>query len=642
MAERKLKEISTKQVKVRDAFWSPVQELVIDKVIPYQEQILNDAVPGAEKSHAIMNFRIAAKEAEGEYYGMVFQDSDVAKWIEGAAYSLNIREDSELEQRIDSIIDTIAKAQLPDGYLDTYFTIKEPDRKWADLLEGHELYCAGHMIEAAVAYYQVTGKDRLLNVAKKLADHIDSRFGSGKEPGIPGHQEIEVGLMRLYRVTGEERYAKLAACFLDRRGQDPDYFAKEAEKRDWQIFGMDPKDTDYNQSMKPVKEQTEAVGHAVRATYMYKAMADVATSTGDDEMLQAAKALWENITEKKMFVTGGIGSDGRQEAFSKDYYLPNDQCYNETCAQIAMLFFTKELLDAEPDGKYTDIMDLLLYNSTISGMQQDGRHFFYVNPLEVNPGISGELYGHEHVIPQRPGWYACACCPPNLVRMVTSLGKYAWSESEDTIYSHLLIGQEAELGKASVVVESKYPWEGYVRYQVTGKGDGAFRLAVHIPGFVKTIEVKRNGIRVDADGHCRDGYLYLDGFGGGEETVEVTFDLQVRRLYANPKVIDDAGCVSFARGPVVYCFEGVDNTEMLQNLSVKDGGGISEFIGEGILEHAVCLKIDGRERKDSDVYEHRLYSEEKPVYADRQLVAVPYYLWGNRGLTQMRVWLQER
>lgn len=318
-------EVTVKQVHIKDDFWSEIQNRIINVVIPFQEHVLNDEVEGVAKSHAIENFRIAAGLSTGEFYGMVFQDSDVAKWLEGVAYSLTVKPDAALEKRADDIIDIIEKAQQPDGYLNTYFTIKEPEHRWQNLQECHELYCAGHMMEAAVAYYQATGKDKLLHVMERMADHIISRFGEGKE-----------------------------------RGKNPNYFYEEKQKRGWIHFGqygMDPLDTKYAQVYKPIYEQDKAVGHAVRATYMYTAMADLAGEDNDEKLYQACKRLWNNIVNQRMYLTGGIGSTTDGEAFSEDYDLPNDMAYAETCASIAMVFFAKRMLNIEADGTYADIME---------------------------------------------------------------------------------------------------------------------------------------------------------------------------------------------------------------------------------------------------------------------------------------------
>ena len=639
MQKKQNKNISLKNVQVQDGFWKPMQDLIIETVIPYQEKILNDEIPGVEKSHALANFRIAAGMEKGEFYGMVFQDSDVAKWLEAVAYSLVVHPDAELEKRADEVIETIEKAQQEDGYLNTYFTIKEPEHRWQNLQECHELYCAGHMMEAAVAYYDATGKDKLLKVMERMADHIDRRFGPDKITGIPGHQEVEIGLMRLYHTTGEERYCNLAEYFINERGKNPNFFYEESQKRGWTHFGIDPKDTVYNQSFATVYDQKEAVGHSVRAVYMYTAMADIAGTTGDERLYQACVDLWKNMTEKRMYLTAGIGSTGELEAFTKDYDLPNDMVYAETCASIGLIFFAKQMLELEANGKYADVMERAFYNGTISGMQADGKRFFYVNPLEVNPGISGVVPGYKHVLPERPGWYACACCPPNLVRLITSLGKYVWDETDDTIFSHMFVGQKAELEKADIDVESSYPWEGKVTYHVHSKKEEEYTLAIHIPGYLKDICVKVNGEQIEWKKFMKNGYLYLTRK-WGESQVEILFDLEVRKVYANKNVREDAGKVALMRGPFVYCFEDVENGNDLQAMCIDADTQAETFVGkEGVLKDKVCIHVQGYEdERESDA----LYSEEKPDYQPHELTAIPYYLWGNRGVNQMRVWMLEK
>ena len=639
MQKKQNKNISLKNVQVQDGFWKPMQDLIIETVIPYQEKILNDEIPGVEKSHALANFRIAAGMEKGEFYGMVFQDSDVAKWLEAVAYSLVVHPDAELEKRADEVIETIEKAQQEDGYLNTYFIIKEPEHRWQNLQECHELYCAGHMMEAAVAYYDATGKDKLLKVMERMADHIDRRFGPDKITGIPGHQEVEIGLMRLYHTTGEERYCNLAEYFINERGKNPNFFYEESQKRGWTHFGIDPKDTVYNQSFATVYDQKEAVGHSVRAVYMYTAMADIAGTTGDERLYQACVDLWKNMTEKRMYLTAGIGSTGELEAFTKDYDLPNDMVYAETCASIGLIFFAKQMLELEANGKYADVMERAFYNGTISGMQADGKRFFYVNPLEVNPGISGVVPGYKHVLPERPGWYACACCPPNLVRLITSLGKYVWDETDDTIFFHMFVGQKAELEKADIDVESSYPWEGKVTYHVHSKKEEEYTLAIHIPGYLKDICVKVNGEQIEWKKFMKNGYLYLTRK-WGESQVEILFDLEVRKVYANKNVREDAGKVALMRGPFVYCFEGVDNGNDLQAMCIDADTQAETFVGkEGVLKDKVCIHVQGYEdERESDA----LYSEEKPDYQPHELTAIPYYLWGNRGVNQMRVWMLEK
>lgn len=632
------KRISLKQTKINDAFWLPYQKLVKDVVIPYQEQILNDEVPGAEKSHAMANFRIAAGEETGEFYGMVFQDSDVAKWLEAVAYSLEVFPDTDLEERADAVIDLLAKAQGEDGYLDTYFMIKEPQHRWMNMLEGHELYCMGHLMEAAAAYYDVTRKEKILRIAEGMTDYIASVFGEDKRYGIPGHEEVEIGLMRMYDVTGEEKYRDLAAYFINARGTQPDFFVEEKKKRDFSIFDMDPENRSYYQGHLPVREQTSAEGHAVRAVYLYRAMADLAYLQKDESLYKACRTIWENITQKKMYITGGVGSCGDWEAFSIDYDLPGDRAYAETCAQIGLVFFAKAMLDTEKKGEYADIMERCLYNSTISGMQLDGKHFFYVNPLEVNPGFSGEIFGMKHVLPQRPEWYACACCPPNLARMILSLGRICWNEEEDTIYSHLMIGQEASLEKADITLESRYPWEGYASYKVEPKCEKEFALAIHIPSYVNKEELKVLCNKEEITTEIRDGYLYLLRKWKAGDKVAISFPMHIRRMYGTTRILDMVGKTALMRGPVVYCIEGVDNGEQIQALRLPRASEILEERGTGdVLENVIVLKAKGIREQDGE----DLYAQKPPDQTEVELTAIPYYLWGNRGLSQMRVWIRE-
>lgn len=634
-------EIKLNQVQINDCFWSGQQKLVTDVVIPFQERVLHDDEEGVEKSHAIDNFRIAAGMMEGEFYGMVFQDSDVAKWLEGVAYSLVIKPDADLEKRADEIIEIVAGAQQEDGYLNTFFTIKEPEHRWQNLLECHELYCAGHMMEAAVAYYEATGKTRLLAVMERMADHIVSRFGEGKITGIPGHQEVEIGLMRMYHATGKKEYKEMARYFLEQRGKNPDFFKEEAAGRGWKHFDlMDPEDTKYNQSHATIYEQDEAVGHSVRAVYMYTAMADLAAEDQDEKLLAACRRLWDNMTQKKMYITGGIGATVSGEAFSVAYELPNDTAYAETCASIGLVFFAKQMLKSEKKGTYADVMEQALYNGIISGMQRDGKRFFYVNPLEVNPGTSGAARGYEHVLPQRPGWYACACCPPNLVRMITSLGKYAWDEDAQTIYSHLFIGGTGAFAKADIRVESSYPWEGKVCYHVAAKGDGKFTLAIHVPSYIKDLTVKIGGEVMLTDGLIKDGYLYLDRSWGSADEVSLEFEMQARKVYANTKVRENVGCVAIMRGPIVYCFEGADNGGDIQALFIdRELSAKTVCTAEGVLAHMTLLDIAGKRLIFPDA--EALYSEKSPRMEAVTLRAIPYFAWGNRGLNQMRVWMHE-
>ncbi len=627
-------------VKITDPFWSKLQDLVVNTVIPYQYEIMDDQIEGAEKSHALENFRIAAGESEGEFYGMVFQDSDVAKWLEAVAYSLAIRPDPELMAKSEKVIDTIGKAQQPDGYIDTYFIVKDPDHKWADLHEAHELYCMGHMIEAAVAWKEALGKDELLDIMKRAADLICERFGKGRVRGYPGHQEIELALIKLYRVTGDRKYLDTALYFLNERGTKPDLFIEESKTRDIKIFQMDPYDLKYAQTHMPVREQDKAVGHAVRAGYMYTAMADMASETGEEALAEACRRLWDNIVSRRMYITGGVGSTVHGESYSEDYELPNDIVYAETCASISVAFFARRMLELEVKGEYTDILEKELYNSILSGMQSDGKRFFYSNPLEVVPGVSGVLPEYAHVDPERPGWYRCACCPPNVARLLTSLGEYVYGQSDETVFAHLFVSGKADFdtaGGISLKCETGYPWDGNVRYTMDLKSRKDFRFAVHIPGWCWDYTIKVNG-KEEEEYDIIDGYAYLDRSWADGDTVEITMELEPVRMYANPKVRADAGCVALMRGPVVYCFEETDNGEDLQALRIPRSSSIrlrrQKLAGLGDFP---VLLVKGVRLIDSG----ELYSDEPFDETEADLKAVPYYLWGNRGKGAMRVWLPE-
>ncbi len=371
-------EKTTIRANVKDRFWKRYIDVVRHEVVPYQWEALHDRIPDAEPSHAIENFRIAAGESDGEFYGMVFQDSDVAKWLEAVAYLLEAERDRDLEKLADDVIELLGRAQQPDGYLNTYYTVKEPGKRWTNLRDNHELYCAGHLIEAAVAYFRATGKRRFLDIMCKYADYIGTVFGRGEGQilGYDGHQEIELALLKLYEVTGNKNYLKLSQYFIDQRGQQPHYFDREKEARGetgafWYDGGYR-----YHQAHIPVREQKQAVGHAVRALYMYTAMAGLVAKTGDESLKQACQTLWENVTKRQMYITGGVGSSAFGESFTFDFDLPNDTVYAETCASIALVFWARRMLELEMDGKYADVMERALYNGTISGMDLDGKRFF--------------------------------------------------------------------------------------------------------------------------------------------------------------------------------------------------------------------------------------------------------------------------
>ncbi len=614
-------------------FIKKYQDIVSGTVIPYQYSVLWDKAGGVEKSHVAQNFINAGRALRGGdagdgFYGMVFQDSDAYKWLEAAAYSLALRRDAALERQADELISLIAAAQDEDGYLNTYFTIKDREKRWTNLLEGHELYCSGHLIEAACAYFEATGKRVLLDAAVRNAECIYDQFITQRRAGVPGHPEIELALMKLYRLTSDPRFLELAEKFVNERGKDPGFFAKEAEKRGWTVWGSDPWSNDYRQSAKPVREQSEATGHAVRAVYLYTGMADLAAETSDSGLLSACRRLWENIVSRRMYITGGIGSTGMGEAFTVDYDLPPDTAYCETCASVGLIFFAERMLESKMDGKYADIMELAFYNTVLAGMQLDGKRFFYVNPLEADPGITGKACTHGHVLPSRPKWYACACCPPNVARLIGSIGKYAYGESGGTAYCHLFAaGKVSFRNGMSLDCQTDYPYGMSVKYAAEGSG----RLAVRVPEWSRSYTLKIGGTEVSQS--PENGYIYIAV--DGRADIELILDGTPRFIRASNKVPRLTGMTALMRGPLVYCFEGADNGGV-RDLRI-DRSAVPAVCGfdPGLLGGTVTLTAKAYRASDCP----GLYSSEPETLTPCEAEAVPYYTWGNRGENEMRVWM---
>ncbi|WP_426446034.1 glycoside hydrolase family 127 protein [Paenibacillus sp. S-38] len=644
------------RVRIQDGFWNSFTELVRETVIPYQWEALNDRIPDAEPSYAIRNFRIAAGLEEGEYGGMVFQDSDVAKWLEAVGYSLANHPDPELERTADQVIELIAKAQHENGYLNTYYTIKEPGEQWTNLHEAHELYCAGHMMEAAVAYWGATGKRRLLEVMCRFADYIESVFGreTGKLRGYDGHQEIELALVKLHQATGEERYLKLAQFFIDERGAEPNFLVEECRNRDGYSHWAKKKlpipsveQMAYNQAHKPVRQQDTAVGHSVRAVYMYTAMADLARLTGDEELLGACRRLWDNTTKKQMYITGGIGSTHHGEAFSFDYDLPNDTVYAETCASIGLIFFAHRMLQLEAKSEYADVLERALYNNVIGSMSQDGKHYFYVNPLEVWPKASEQNPGRHHVKAVRQPWFGCSCCPPNVARLLSSLNDYIYTASpaQNTVYAHLFIGSAASFGLAAGQVtlrqESRLPWEGYVRFELSAVPEAPFSLALRIPSWCRgKAEMKINGAAEPYE--VENGYAVVTRQWAQGDVVEWTPALEAQLTAAHPEIRANAGRAAIERGPLVYCLEEADNGSPLASLAIRPAAALAAGFDPDLLGGAVVIEAEGfREERDSwDAgTPYRPFEARRPAEPVR-LKAVPYYLWGNRRPGEMTVWIR--
>lgn len=642
--------IPLKDVHIRSYFWSKVIDLIHQTVLPYQWEALNDRVADAAPSYAVHNFQVAAGLKEGEFGGMLFQDSDLAKWLEAVAYRLQTHPDPELEQTADALIELIARAQLEDGYLNTYFQLKAPDRRWTNLYECHELYCAGHMMEAAVAYYEATGKDRLLQVMQRMADHIEQTIGpeTGKLPGYPGHQEIELALVKMHRATGEVRYLQMAKYFIDARGQTPHFFDDEWEKRgrisEWSHQASGRPNLAYNQSHLPVREQTEAVGHAVRAVYLYAGMADVAVHTGDSGLLDACRRIWDNIVSKQMYITGGIGATHHGEAFTFDYDLPNDTVYAETCASIGLIFFARRMLLAEPKADYADVMERALYNIVLASMALDGRHFFYVNPLEVWPEASEKDPGKHHVRPIRQKWFGCACCPPNLARLLTSLGEYQYSVHDNTLYTHLYIGGEMKTvvgdQQVSIVQETDYPWDGEIKLVIQEQAEYAFGLALRIPGWCRKAEILINGETVNTDACMKNGYAVIERLWSKGDTVVLRLQMPAEVVYAKPSVRENAWKAALQRGPLVYCLEEADNGSNLPAIALCSDAPLHTHFRSDLLGGIVV--IEGTARRLTDTEEADLYRFLPPDTEDIHFTAIPYYLWGNRKPGEMTVWMPMR
>ena len=541
--------LSLRSMQINDSFWKREMELVRKEVIPYQWEALNDRVEGAAPSFAMRNFKVAAKKnqerrelgdafkepeytfrgfetlpedpehLEDKFYGFVFQDSDFSKWIEAVGYSLTQHPDPELERIADGAIDIVCAAQQDDGYLDTYYIINGKNHIFTNLKDHHELYCMGHLIEGAVAYYEATGKDKLLKAAARFADYAAAHFGAeeGKCKGYPGHEIAEMALVRLYDVTGETIYLELSKFFIDERGKRPYYFDKEHPEEVKRGHEDDLRYA-YNQAHMPVREQDEAVGHSVRAVYLYSGMADIARMTGDESLYAACEKLWDSITKEKMYITGGIGGTHIGEAFSFPYDLPNDTAYAETCASIGLVFFARRMLEICPDAKYADVMELALYNGILSGMALDGKSFFYVNPLEVLPEACHKDERKFHVKPVRQKWFGCACCPPNLARLISSIGAYAFTEKEDTLFVHLYMGSTLKkmVGEREVQVrvDSQMPWDGEVAVTVEAKGT-EFVLAMRIPGWCEGAYTLEGAEQDEVS--VKDGYLYVKKAWGGSD-----------------------------------------------------------------------------------------------------------------------------
>lgn len=638
--------VPVKNVQVHDSFFSDLMKVTIEKLIPYQWQALNDKIPDAAPSYCMRNFKIAAGMETGEHGGCVFQDSDLAKWIEAVAYSLIWHPDPELEQTADEAIDIVERAQLPDGYLDTYYILTGIENRWTNTKDNHEMYCAGHMLEAAVAYYLATGKRKLLDIMIRCVEHIRSVIGpeEGKKHTYPGHEVLEMALCKLYEVTGDERHLDLARYFIDERGKAPSYFVAEGDRNDRPVRPESPFNLRYYQADRPVREQEGAEGHAVRAGYLYSGMADVARLTQDDALFEACQRIWQDITRRQMYITGAIGQSAAGESFSFDYDLPNALVYGETCAAISLAFFAQRMLRLAPRGEYADVLERVLYNGTISGMSLDGTKFFYVNPLEVDPARCAHNHQFRHVKPERQKWFGCACCPPNLGRLMASLPGYLYHTNQNTVYVNLYTTNDMtaslDAGEVSLSMQTQYPWDGAVRLTVHAAPEN-MTLALRKPGWCRSFTVRVNG--APAEYELRDGFLYLTRAWAAEDCVELDLAMPVMVVRANPRVAEDIGKIAVQRGPVVYCLEEPDNGKNLQRVCLAADAAFTTRWEPDTLGGIVSIEADGSEWTLAGWNDDVLYSEDTvPSLTARHLRFIPYYAWANRGPAEMTVWVREK
>lgn len=641
----KLKLISPRDMKIDDRFWNRYLDLVEKEVIPYQWDILNDNLEDVETSHCIQNFRIAAGLEEGEFYGAVFQDTDVAKWLEAVAYMLMCHEAPLWERRADEVIELIGKAQWEDGYINTYYTIKGKEKRFTNLREGHELYTAGHMMEAAVTYYRATGKDRFLKIIIKFADLICDVFSEeNRKDAYAGHQEVEIGLIKLYEVTGERKYLQQAKSFLERRGREPYFFDEEMKNKEYETIFPEFRNYDrkYSQSHLPIREQRSAEGHAVRATYMYSAMADVAAEFDDEELLHTCEQLWNNMVCRRMYITGSIGSSGILERFTTDYDLPNNSNYSETCASIGLAMFSRRMAQITGEAKYMDAAERALYNTLLSGIAMDGRSFFYVNPLEVWPPNCMNRTSKEHVKPVRQKWFGVACCPPNIARTLASLSEYVAFQKKTDLYLNLFLSMETEIRMNDSIlkmeVKTEFPDNGKVEIHLSSEERWEGRIHLRLPDYVKKYRVFLEG--EEQSWLVNKGYIVVPVVLGGKTcTIEYHMELVPRVVRSNPRVRENIGKVALMRGPVVYCLEEMDNGTNLPGCFL-DVNSLQEQYREDILGGTLTIHGTGLRIEENSWEKDLLYAEDQPEYRKTELTFLPYGYWCNRTPGEMIVWVR--
>lgn len=629
------------QARITGGFFKHYMDIMAHKALPYQWRVLNGELG---KNPTAQNFRIAAGEASGTFSGVPYQDTDLAKWLDAAGCALAVERTAELEQTADQIIATIVKAQDQDGYLDTYYQLVCPGEKWTDP-ESHELYCFGHMIEAGVSYFEGTGKRALLDVACRLADHVGRVFGPDGErlPGYRGHEIIEMALMRLADATGRAAYREQAAWFVHARREHPDAFYRDSRKEgnplDYGCWGWgDPE--------RELLSSEHVTGHAVRAMYLYAGMADVARETGDEALRAHCDRLFHDVTDSQMYVTGGIGTTSVLEAYTYPYDLPNDTMYAETCASIGLCFFGQRLLRMRTAGAYADAMERCLYNILPAAVAQDGEHYFYVNPLEVDAEACRRNPLKTHVKPVRQAWYECACCPPNLARLFLSLPRYLYTMQPDRLNVHLYAPGDAALTLCGqeVLVEQQtdYPFDGDVRIRVRCSSPCVGAVALRIPDWCEEFTLSLNGVEQPA-APLENGYLVLTRDWQGETEIRLSLDIRSEWIQANIRVREDGGKAALRRGPMIYCVEETDNGPLLSDLAADTGAPIAECENRDVAGFGPypALVTSGTRSGSEIKGEQRLYFPLRRRRAPVTLTAVPYCLWGERVPGEMSVWVRE-
>lgn len=637
-----LKQLELKNITITDALFGEYVKKVSEKIIPHQWKILNDQLEGADPTFCIQNFRIAAKEADGQRKGVVFQDTDLYKWLESVAYCLASGQGKEFEPLADDVIELIGRAQEQDGYLNTYYTVNAPDKKWTNLVEGHELYTSGHMIEAAVAYYNATKKETLLDIAKKNADLICEVFGTeeGQIKGYPGHQEIELALVKLYRITGERKYLDTANYFIEERGKEPNYFLREIEKRGTYEFfpEFDNYDLEYSQAHEQPIRQKTAEGHAVRAMYMCAAMADLAEEYDNKELLKACAGIWDNTVNGRMYITGGIGSSGFRERFTTDYDLPNRTNYSETCASIGLMMFGQRMASAAGHAKYYDVVEQALYNTVLAGINIEGDRYFYVNPLEIVPEFCIKHTYMDHVKPIRQKWFNVACCPPNVARTLASLGQYIYAQDEEALYIHQFISSTAKAvvveHEMEVDMKSELLQNGNVTIQTQSAGTGKLRIRIpsYATDYIITINEEEKEVPV------KNGYAELI-LPFGRNVINIDFGIKAKWVTANEKVREDAGKAALIKGPLVYCLEEIDNGDLLSDVYVEENAEVTEQEPvKALVGNVPTLLYQGIRIHNKKIQKDRLYGDIEFEKKQTTLRAIPYCLWNNRGMGEMLVW----